>query len=337
LYYPKAAKQLAKLLKLHKPDVAHLHNISHQLTYSILKPLRKNKVPIVQTLHDYQVISPNYHLYRKGKIDESCRKHKYFMCALKRCVRGMFWPSLLATIELYLYWIMRWPRKVDLYISPSKFLATKFKEWGFKKQIKIIHNFIDCKKFEPNFEVGDYILSYGRLSREKGVMVLVKAVRKLPNVKLKIIGVGSEKQRIVNYIKAKQVKNIEVLGPRYGDDLFKLIAGARFVVIPSKWYENYPMTVLESMALGKPVMVSGLGGLKEMVTENYNGWLVNPGSIRDLRYKIKQYYNEDDVIKQLGEQARKTVEQKNCSEVYYKNLMEVYSAVIPEKETMSLG
>lgn len=336
IYYPEAARRLEKLIEKEKPDIAHLHNIYHQLTYSILRPLLKHKIPIIHTLHDYQVISPNYHLYAHGRIDESCKKRKYYNCLFKKLVRDAFLPSLLATAEAYFNWIMGFARKVDLYISPSQFLVEKFKDWGFKSPMKVINNFIHCDEFVPDYTPGDAIVYFGRLSSEKGILTLIKAVRKLPDVKLKIIGAGPQKDNISEYIKKKQVKNVELLGPRYGEDLFDQIKKARFVVAPSRWFENYPMSILEAMALGKPVLATEIGGHKEMITDGYNGWLVRPSSIPQLRSAIRKIYNDVHLIEQFGRNARRTIERKNCEEIYAKQIIETYSSVIKDKK-LNLG
>jgi glycosyltransferase involved in cell wall biosynthesis len=336
LYYPEAARRLEKLIEQEKPDIAHLHNIYHQLTYSILKPLRKHKIPVVHTLHDYQVIAPNYHLYSHGSIDEICKKRKYYRCVFRKCVRASFLPSLLATLEAYLNWFMGFAKKVDLYISPSNFLITKFREWGFKPEMKVINNFVHCDEFVPEYTPGDYLLYFGRISKEKGIMTLIRAVKKLPDVKLKIVGLGPQKEMIESYLKKKQIKNVEVLGPRYSDDLFNIVKKARMIVSPSRWFENYPMSILEAMALGKPILASDIGGQTEMVTKGYNGWLVKPSSIVELREQIRKVYNDVHLIEQYGRNARRTIEQKNCAEVYARQIIETYNQVLGKKN-LDLG
>jgi len=337
-YYPEAARKLEQLIVKEKPDVAHLHNIYHQLTPSILKPLRKHNIPVVMTLHDYQLICPNYQLFRRGRVCEHCRKHRYYHCALHGCVQNSFLPSVLAGLELFFNWVFSfYVRGVDLFISPSVFLKEKFVNWGVKKRIEVINNFVDLEKFQANFSVGAYLVCVGRLSREKGIMTLLRAIRKLPQIRLKLVGDGPMKEIIKNYISKKQVRNVEFVGKKSGAELFDLIRGSSFVVVPSEWYENYPMVVLEAMALGKPVLASNLGGLKEMVEENKTGWFFEAGNIKDLRLKIKNHFNDIETIERLGRNARQAVEQKNCSKVYYEKLIGCYNTVLPEEKKIGLG
>jgi len=336
IYYPEAARRLEKLVIEEKPDVAHLHNVYHQLTYSILNPLRKHKVPIVLTLHDYHLIAPDYNLYAHNKIDESCKPHRYYRCVLRRCLQNNFLVSLLGAIESYVNWLSNYAAKIDQFISPSKFLANKYAEWDFKPEIKVIHNCLELSNFTPDFTPGDYLVYYGRLSREKGVKTLCQAIRKLPEIKLKIIGSGPEEAALKEYLERKQVRNVELLGYKEGAELFELIKAARFLVIPSQWYENYPMTVIEAMALGKPVLAARLGGLTEMVTENYNGWFFEAGNIRGLREQIKRIHDNTPLIEQLGHNARRTVEQKNSSEGYYKHIIGLYNELV-QSNKVGLG
>jgi len=336
IYYKEAARRLEKLIQEEKPDIAHLHNVYHQLTYSILKPLKKYHIPIVQTLHDYHFIAPDYNLYSHNQICEACRSHKFYRCAFRKCLQNSFWSSLWGTIESYVSWFAGYAKKVDQFIAPSKFLADKYAEWGFNYPMKVVHNSLELKAFEPEFIPGDYIVYFGRLSREKGVKTLCQAVRKMPNVKLKIIGTGPEKEHLKDYLKQKQARNIEMLGQLSGEELFSTVRQARFVVVPSQWYENYPMIVIEAMALGKPILASKLGGLTEIVTENYNGWFFEAGKIRNLREKISRVYDNGPLIEQFGRNARRTVEQKNSSEEYYKQIMEIYSSLV-QSNKIGLG
>ncbi len=328
VYYKESAKRLQKLIVEEKPDIAHLHNVYHQLTYSILKPLKEAQIPIVQTLHDYHFIAPDYNLYAHNRIDESCKSHRYYQCVFKKCLRNNFAASFLGAVEAYWNWFLGYAKKIDFYISPSKFLADKYAEWEFPKEITVVPNSLDVSAFEPEYTPGNYIVYFGRLSHEKGVKTLFQAVRKVPQVKLKVIGAGPEQNHLAEYISKKQIKNIELLGPLFGSELFEVIRKARFVVVPSQWYENYPMSVLESMALGKPVLAASSGGLKEMVTENYNGWFFEAGNIRDLRHKIIKIYDDNKLLEQLGLNARRTVEQKNSSEKYYKKIFSIYESLV---------
>ena len=140
IYYKESARRLEKLIKEEKPDIAHLHNVYHQLTYSILKPLKKYHIPIVQTLHDYNLIAPDYNLYSNNRICESCKAHKYYKCVFRKCLQNSFFSSLWGALESYVSWFAGYAKKIDQFIAPSKYLSQKYADWGFTRPIKVIHN-----------------------------------------------------------------------------------------------------------------------------------------------------------------------------------------------------
>jgi len=337
LYYPEAARRLEQLIKKEKPDIAHLHNISHQLSPAILKPLKKYGIPVVQTLHDYQLICPNYHLYTHGEPCERCKKRKYYNAVLNNCVRCSRPMSALAAIELYFQWFFGFYRKnVDAFVSPSLFLKKTLEKWGVKEKITVLNNFIELEKFEPNFIPGDYAICVSRLSLEKGIMTLLRAFRKLPDKKLVLVGDGPWKSEVEDYIRRKQLKNVEYVGAKYNQELLDLIRNARFSIVPSEWHENYPMVALESLALGKPVLSSELGGLPEIVKPGVTGWQFAARDIKGLRLKIKDAWNDPELEK-MGKNGRAFVEKNNNEEKYYSGLMEIYESVFPENKTTNLG
>ena len=337
LYYPEAGRKLEQLIREEEPDVAHLHNISHHLSTSIIKVLNKHKIPIVQTLHDYQWIAPNYNMFSRGAIDESCRKHKYYNCIFHKCVRNSFWASVLAVLELYYYWIMKPYKKIQLFISPSQFLKDKYIDYGFPPIVKVIPNFLDCNNFKPEYNPGKYFIYVGRLSFEKGIMTLLKAVKRNQEINLKIVGSGPQELEIKRYLELNRITNVELIGSKYGYELYDLMKYSKAVVVPSEWYENYPMVVIEAMALGKPVIASDLGGLSEMVDMEINGWLVNAGNVDALKHVLQKVNSlAPEQIISIGQAARQKVEHNNSSDKYYESLMRAYLGIMA-KYKLGLG
>ncbi len=337
IYFKKSAKSLAQLIAQEKPDIAHLHNISHQITPAILKPLKKLNIPVVQTLHDYQIICPNYRLFNKDKVCEKCFQHKYYKCTINKCVQEQCLPSLLSSLELYHQWVGKYYKeKVDLFISPSKFLKDKVLDWGLERPIEVLPNFLKVANFEPDYNNDNYILFVGRLSQEKGLLSLLSAMKELPNINLKVVGDGPEKIKVQRYISINKLNNVDYLGAQYGEDLVSLIKKSKFVVVPSTWYENYPILVIEAMALGKPVLASRLGGLVEMVKENETGWFFEAGNSQDLQMKIKQNYNSEN-LKLLGKNARAQVEKMNCANKHYVELIKIYNRLVNKSNSLNLG
>ena len=312
------------MLKEFKPDVAHLHNIYHHLSPSIIGVLKKNNIPSVMTLHDYQLISPNYSLFANGKIWEGCKGGKYWRCFADRCVKNSYWKSFLATLEAYFSAWLKFYQPIDLFISPSHFLINKFKEFGFKREIVYLPSPISLPEILVKPVSSNYILYYGRLSEEKGVADLIVAYAQIKtDLLLKIVGSGPEEKNLKKLVQAEGIVGVEFLGYKQDEELWNLVSGAELVVVPSKWYENAPYTVIEAMALKKNVLASRLGGFIELIQNGENGWLFEAGNIKGLAEKMEDILSHEELQEAIGERAKASVAGRN-EENYYKSLLELY-------------
>jgi len=329
LYSLESRKKIEKFINLIKPDLIHLNNFAHQISPSILPLIKKYRIPTVMTLHDYKLVCPSYLMILKGKPCEKCRGGKFYWCFLNRCTKSSYLKSLINTIEMYFhhkFWHVY--NLIDIFIAPSLFLKNKLHEMGFKKKICYLPNFIDATKYMPEFEFKENSICYfGRLSEEKGLLTLIHALRGV-NIKLKIIGDGPQKeilQETVSMLSQREVININFLGYKTGSELLDEIKKSMFVVLPSQWYENSPLSVLEAFSLGKPVIASRIGGLPELVIDDYTGLTFSPGIAEELREKIVNLINQPHKISKLGKNARNFVEQRFNPDQYYSRLIEIYS------------
>lgn len=330
LYSLEAKRKLEKLILETKPDVAHLHNISHHISPSIFSVLKKYKIPAVQTLHDYQLICPNFKLFTEGAVCERCKKYRYWNAAIHRCIHGSRFQSLVEAKEMFFDKTCQFYEKgVRFFVTPSKFLADKLRAWRVKSKIINVPLFIDAAEFEPDYKPGDYILYFGRLVKEKGLDVLLHALAGM-DIKLKIVGDGPEKDRLKTENEKLKI-NVEFVGYKIGKELHDLIRGAKFVVLPSIWYENYPVSLLEAGALGKAAVGTRLGGIPEIISDGENGFLTEPNSADDLREKIKRLFGDNDLCERMGRRAREMVIENNSPEEHYKKIMEVYKQLTNEK------
>ncbi len=339
LYSFEAKNKLEKLILKTRPAVAHLHNISHHLSPSIFSVLKKYKIPVVQTLHDYQLICPNFKLFTEGAVCERCKKYRYWHAVLHKCVHSSYLESFAECLEMYFHRACKfYENSVYCFVTPSKFLKDKLEAWRIikieklknQKTEKIIHipHFLEAAEYEPNYMPGDYVVYFGRLAKEKGLDVLLEAVGGT-EIKLKIVGDGPEREKIklqiTNY---KLQKNIEFIGYKSGKELHDLIRGSKFVVLPSIWYENYPMSLLEASALGKPMIGSRLGGIQEIIKDNESGFLTKPGDPKDLREKMQRLWGNRSLCEQMGQRARETVLERNAPDKHYERLMEIYREIV---------
>ncbi len=337
LYSFEAKKKMSHLLRESAPDIAHLHNIYHQISPSIIHSLRKKKIPIVMTLHDYKITCPAYSLLSSGGPCERCAQKAYYKILANQCLKESFSKSALAMMEMYLHHVLlKIYEKVDVFISPSAFLKRKVEEMGFRGRIVHIPNFIDSDGYSPCFDfLPGTVVYFGRLSREKGVATLIDAAKGL-DVSLKIIGTGPEKETLEAKVAAENIKNVSFLGYKSGEDLHSEISRSAFAVVPSECYENNPLSILEAFALGKPVIGARIGGIPELVKDGQTGYTFESGNVRDLQEKIEALSKMRSDITEMGRTARQFVEKEFNPEIHYQRLMEVYQAA-REKRGVSNG
>jgi glycosyltransferase involved in cell wall biosynthesis len=325
LYSLQSKKNLCAMLKNFHPDLIHLNNFAHQISPSILDVIKAHRIPTVMTMHDYKMVCPAYKLLCKNEICEKCREGRYYHCFLNRCTKDSAFKSMVNVAEMYLHHnLLRIYDKIDIYISPSRFLKKKVVEMGLSGEIAYLPNCVDLSKFEHRPHCQENSIVYvGRLSHEKGVETLMDAVKGI-DVKLKIIGDGP----LSGYLREKRVRegiqNVIFLGYRDSQRLHDEIRSSMFLVIPSEWYENNPMSVIEAFALGKPVAGSRIGGIPELVQDGKTGITFSPGNVTDLHNKILFMLKNEQKLEEMGQAARKLVEQKFNTTVYYDCLMKIY-------------
>lgn len=286
IYSQEAKKKFESLVLKEKPDIVHLHIFQHQISPSILDICKKYNIPTVYTAHDLKMICLNYKMMHHGKICEDCKDGHLFHCAFNKCVKDSFSKSCINTIEGYLH---KWRKSydaIDYIITPSDFYRRKFIEFGINPQ-KIVHipNFLDREKTLVNRRIDHqkYFLYFGRLSEEKGILTLVKAMKDVASY-LYIVGSGYLKGEIERYIEDNKAKNIKMLGFKSGQELIDIVGNAKAVVLPSEWYENGPYSAIEALQLGRPIIGSDIGGIPELV--DGNGFLYESGNVKDLRNRI---------------------------------------------------
>ncbi|MFY9476113.1 MAG: glycosyltransferase [Aquabacterium sp.] len=278
VYSWEAQSQLKRLLNDHKIDVAHLHCIYHHLSPSILPVLSKAGIPTVMTAHDLKIACPAYKMLNHTGVCERCKDGSVINVVKHRCIRDSLGASVIVAVEsgLQRHFEM-YKRHLSKVVVPSRFFLEKFVEWGWPRdKFVYIPNYVDAGRFEPVFDPGSYFLYFGRLAPEKGVPTLIKAAVKA-GVSLKIAGTGPLEAELKAIAAASaHPEKIEFVGFKSGDALHQLIQQSRAVVLPSEWYENAPMSVLESFAFGKPVIGASMGGIPELVNSE-TGWVFPSG------------------------------------------------------------
>lgn len=308
LWSHEAAQKIEMLIRVVKPDVAHVHNIYHQISPSILPALRRHKIPVVMTAHDYHLISPNYLLFSGSQS------------MAERVVGGIehaFHKALGV-----------WERNIEKIICPSKCMHDALAAHGIPKQKLItIPNFVKPWTHEPDHGFKEGVLYFGRVAEEKGIRVLLEVAGRLPAIPFRLVGDGPLVKWVRAEIHAQGLQNVEYVGAKYSRALQEEIAHARIVVLPSLWQENAPLSLLEAMAAGVPVVASRMGGIPEIVRDGKTGVLVPPNDARELAETLRRLYRDDDRLRAYGQAARKVAEKEYNPELHYERIREVYESV----------
>jgi glycosyltransferase involved in cell wall biosynthesis len=329
-YNKEAAIKLRILIRHERPDVAHLHIFYGSLTSSILQVLKEENIPAVVSVHDYKFICPAYLLLDgKNEVCERCKGHNFMMAVRHKCVKDSYLFSTFFALESY-YRDRKFPleKMFSKMIFVSRFsrdIHTKYKH-ELKKISTHLYNFDpNVLRKNPHQQKGEYFLYAGRLSKEKGLPTLLDAFADLSDVTLKVAGTGEH----LSTLKNRASSNVEFVGFKKGDELKNLIAHASFILVPSEWYENNPMAIIEAYGLGKPVIAANIGGIPEIVEEDKTGFLFEAGNVKELKEKIIAA-SLIDSIKYI-EMSRAAVEfahEHFNPNSHYNRLIEIYKEVL---------
>jgi glycosyltransferase involved in cell wall biosynthesis len=311
-------KKFNALLDDFQPDVVHLNNIHTQLSPIIAQIAHERGIKVIWTLHDYKLLCPRYDCLRNGKeICENCFEDKQQVLKNK-CMKGSLIASLLAYKEAEKWSRNKLEKYTDVFICPSQFMADKMMQGGFNPQkLHTLCNFIDIDKTrKEDYSKEEYYCYIGRLSHEKGIETLINVAKQIP-YKLKIIGGGPLKEEL-----EQQSKNsdIEFVGHRQWDGIKEIVGKARFIVTPSEWYENNPLSVIEAQCLGTPVLGANIGGIPELIEEKKNGMLFESRNVADLKAKIEKMFSMQFDYTSLAKDAQ----ERYSAENYYNKIIEIY-------------
>jgi glycosyltransferase involved in cell wall biosynthesis len=327
IYNREARRKLTALIDVFRPDVAHLHNIHHQLTGSVIDALLEAGVPIVQTLHDYQWVCPVYTFVSHGEVCEACRGRRFHQAVVKRCQGGSIVRSAVAALELAVGAGKKWTRRIDRFLAPSRFLAEKVVEHGLPAASVRQQDYALClERYRRARAAGGHALYAGRLASEKGVETLFDALARVPGLSLRVAGTGPLEPSLRRRAEAELPGRVSFLGYLEADALHAQVSEAAFVVVPSEWYENQPFAVLEAFALGTPVVGAAIGGIPELVVPDRTGLLFPSGSAPDLAEALRGMAARPD-RGALGAAARTLVEERFEPGRHVDALLAVYREV----------
>lgn len=327
LIYSRCARRgLREVISRFLPDVAHAHNIYGRLSLSVLDELKVQGIPVVMTLHDLKLLCPSYLMLNYGQVCERCRGGKFYHAALTRCHKGSLPASSAYALESYFnQWLGKY-QQVARFIAPSRFLRDKCIAYGWHPdKFAYVPNFVENAPAPGSRGDEDYLVYLGRLSPEKGVRTLLAAYENLSLVlPLKIVGDGPERDKMEARVRLAGL-HVTFVGHLRGESLLKTLAGARAVIVPSEWYENAPLSVLEAFSAGKPVLGARLGGLPELIDDGVDGLLFPPGNKVALAETLCRFFNMPaETVATMGRRARKKAEHQFNRHIHYERLLQIY-------------
>lgn len=325
--YSPASREIARdKLRRFRPDVVHVHNFFPQISPSIYDACRDEGVPVAQTLHNYRLICPGAMLMRDGKVCEQCLAGSPYQAAWYGCYRSSKLGSLVVAHMVASHrQLGTWQQKVDRFIALTEFAKHKFVEAGFPAdKISVKANFLhDPLQDSPRPAPTDpgFALFVGRISQEKGIKTLLKAWSLLNDVALlKVAGAGPLDDLL-------NQPNVAALGRQNTAEVSDLMRQAAFLVLPSEWYEGFPLVLVEAFAHGLPVLASRLGSMADIVEDGITGLLFTPGDADDLAAKAKWLLDHPLETQKLGENARRKFLENYTAERNYAELLGIYEGV----------
>lgn len=324
VYNPLAYIAMRRWLRTYRPDLVHAHNLYPLFSPSVLVACRRERTPIILTVHNHGITCPNWHHLRQGVICEKCLYGKEYWCAITNCT-GSLWKSIGYALRSSVARRLRlFQENVDVVISTTNFAKSRLIELGFEAdRVTVIPNMAAFSDSPASTSPRKYAAFVGRISPEKGIDTLLAAAD-LTDIPLHMTGSHEQMPNVARTIP----HNVRLRGLLDPAAVRRLYEGARFVVVPSKCYEMCPLVIAEAMSHGLPVIASRIGGLPELVEEGVTGMLFEPNDAKDLASRMQLLWNNHSLCQKLGQAGRRKALQEFSEDAYYQRLMSVYQRAI---------
>ncbi len=319
--------EITTLIERERPDVAHFHNTFPLISPSAYAACRRLGVPVVQTLHNYRLICPGALLMRNGAPCEECVGGSLLPALRHGCYRQsrLATATVVAMLEANRLW-GSYRTQVDRFIALTEFARQKFVRGGLPaRRIVVRPNFL-LEERESGGGLGGYALYVGRLSREKGVRTLVEAWDRIDALPLKIVGDGPLMRELKEHV-ARVGSAVEFVGFASANAVGSFMRDAVVQIVPSEWYEGFPMVVVEAFAAGTPLLVSRIGALDAIVSGD-SGGKFTPGSSESLAHELGQMLSDPARIERARVFNRRLFEQHYSRSQALTSLLDVYESAI---------
>lgn len=321
IYSSAARREMDCVLSEFGPDVVHVHNLYPLISPSVLVACRRAGVPVVMTCHNYRLVCPIAVHFIRGRICERCAGGREYSCFLQNCRDNRLESAAYALRGYATRALGLFRKNITLFLAISEFLKRRLIDAGLpEERIAVVPNMIRIPESGADASQGAYAAFAGRASEEKGIPVLLEAARRLPEVRVQVAGHGP----MLEALREAAPANVTFPGTMSPEGLAGFYRGARFLVVPSVWYETFGLVAVEAMSHGIPVIASRIGGLQELITDGVSGFLFEPGNAEDLADKMRRLWDDPGLCGRMGQAAREEVMRKYNEEFYYGNLMAAY-------------
>jgi glycosyltransferase involved in cell wall biosynthesis len=320
---------IRKLVRELRPDVVHVHNTFAMVSPSAFQVCAEEDVPVVHTLHNYRLLCPASTFYRQGGICHDCVTQGLHSSVRHACYRDSRLMSGAMAFMLKTHRVRQTWNPIDAYIAISRFVRDKFVQFGFPaSKIHVKPNFVDPDPGE-RARPGEYALFVGRLSREKGLEVLVQAWQLLQrNIPLVIVGQGPLRQSLEAEVSSKQLHGVHFAGQLKRDEVYAAMKNAAFLIVPSVWEEPFGMIIAEAFACGTPVLAAAVGAIQDMVDDQVTGLRFASNDAHALTKKVQWAWDHPSQMAEMGKAARRAYERSFTGNTNYQLMMNTYASAI---------
>jgi glycosyltransferase involved in cell wall biosynthesis len=327
-YSREKKREILGIIDRFAPEVVHIHNAYPSLGPAVILAAHERGIPIVMTVHNMRLRCPNGLMFTEGSLCRRCEAGMYANAVIHACFPTRRQASAYAGALWIHRFVMRLEHRISRFIAPSDFIRRRLLDWRIApERVETIRNFTPGTGMPMAGRVGTYGMFAGRLSMEKGVDILLSALRRAGDPPFRIVGDGPARSGLERMARDLRLRNTTFLGWRTPVALVDLLKGARYVALPSVWEENAPLVALEALAAGRPLIVSDIGGLPELV-ESGSGVVTRRGDPADLADKIHLLMNNDDACTRASHQATALARRWLRPEQHLRSLESLYANVI---------
>ena len=329
IYSTDSRRRIGEMIDEFRPDVAHVRNIYHHLSPSVLWELKERHVPVMYHINDFKLLCPAYNLVLQGQPCEACKGGRFWNALSHPCYPGIAGRAMLTT-EAYVHrWLGTYKKCIDLFLAPTQFVREKFVEHGWDDdKFDVLPHFQRTHALRQQEALSSGpLLYFGRLSAEKGIDDLLRAMQKLPHLHLVVAGEGPLRRELQALAESLGLSNVKFVGQVASAERDSLIAQSRFTVLPSHAYETLGKTILESYAEGRAVVATDFGSRRELVSHGVTGLLYPPGDVDQLAAAVQVLASTPQLAEKLGRAGWEVVRERYTPAGHFQKLLSLYEGL----------